>query len=47
MNTRVYGAQKFKNLIIYSMGGHTNSIVGAFFDYNSLDVSFSFIIKKW
>ncbi len=42
MNTRVYGAQKFKNLIIYSMGGHTNSIVGSFFDYNSLDVSFLF-----
>lgn len=40
MNTRVYGAEKFSNLIIYSMGGHTDSIVASFFDYQSLDVSF-------
>ena len=40
MNTRVYGAQKYKNLIIYSMGGHTDSIVNAFFEDKSLDVSF-------
>ena len=40
MNTRVYGAQKFKNLIIYSIGGHTDSIVNAFFEDQSLDVSF-------
>ena len=40
MNTRVYGAQRFENLVIYSLGGHTDSIVGAFFENNSLDVSF-------
>ena len=40
MNTRIYGAQKFKNLVIYSMGGHTDSIVNSFFEHNSLDVSF-------
>jgi periodic tryptophan protein 2 len=40
MNTRVYGAEKFTNLIIYSMGGHTDSIVNAFFEHDSLDVSF-------
>lgn len=40
MNTRVYGAQKFKNLIVFSMGGHRDEIVNAFFEHNSLDVSF-------
>ena len=38
MNTRIYGAKKFKNLIIYSIGGHTDSIVGSFFENNSLDI---------
>ena len=41
MNTRVYGTQKFRNLIVYSMSGHTDVIVGAFFELNSLDVSFA------
>ena len=40
MNTRIYGAQKFKNLIIYSMAGHSDTIVKSFFEHNSLDVSF-------
>ena len=40
MNTRVYGAEKFENLIIYSMGGHRDAIVGCFFEEDSLDVSF-------
>jgi len=39
MNTRVYGAQRFTNLIIYSMGGHNNQIIGSYFEENSLDVS--------
>ncbi|KAK2164936.1 hypothetical protein LSH36_57g02051 [Paralvinella palmiformis] len=38
MNTRVYGAERFKNLIINSLGGHTDSIVAAFFEHDSLDV---------
>lgn len=38
MNTRVYGSEKYKNLIIYSLGGHTDSIINAFFEEDSLDV---------
>ncbi|CAC5425132.1 PWP2 [Mytilus coruscus] len=38
MNTRVYGAQHFKNLVVYSMGGHRDAIVGSFFEANSLDL---------
>ena len=40
MNTRMYGTQRFANLIVYSVGGHTHSVVGAFFEKDSLDVSF-------
>ena len=40
MTTRVYGAARYSNLIIYSLGGHTDSIVNAFFEDESLDVSF-------
>lgn len=40
MNTRVFGAQRFSNLIVYSVGGHNDQIVGAYFEQNSLDVSF-------
>ena len=39
MNTRIFGAERFANLIIYSVGGHNGPIVGAFFEHNSLDVS--------
>jgi len=38
-STHVYGAEKFENLIIYSMGGHLDVIVGSFFENDSLDVS--------
>ncbi|XP_074651858.1 periodic tryptophan protein 2 homolog [Tubulanus polymorphus] len=38
MNTRVYGAQPFRNLIIYSIGGHSDAIVGTFFEADSLDL---------
>ncbi|XP_053398750.1 periodic tryptophan protein 2 homolog [Mercenaria mercenaria] len=38
MNTRVYGAQHFSNLIVYSIGGHNDEIVGAYFEQNSLDL---------
>ena len=40
MNTRVYGAQKYSNLVVYSLGGHSNQVVGAYFERDSLDVSF-------
>ena len=39
MNTRVYGAQRFTNLVIHSVGGHSHQIVGAYFEKDSLDVS--------
>lgn len=38
MNTRVYGAQHFSNLIMYSFGGHNDQIIGAYFEQNSLDL---------
>ncbi|XP_013385709.1 periodic tryptophan protein 2 homolog [Lingula anatina] len=38
MNTRVYGAERFANLVVYSLGGHSNSIVAAFFEEESLDM---------
>ncbi|KAJ8297862.1 hypothetical protein KUTeg_024393 [Tegillarca granosa] len=37
MNTRVYGTQRFTNLTVYSVGGHTDAIVGSFFEADSLD----------
>ncbi|XP_064636474.1 periodic tryptophan protein 2 homolog [Lineus longissimus] len=37
MNSRVYGSQRFENLIVYSVGGHSQAMVGAFFEENSLD----------
>ena len=41
MNTRIFGAKHYSNLIVYSLGGHTDSIVNAFFERDSLDVSFT------
>ncbi|XP_071088666.1 periodic tryptophan protein 2 homolog [Haliotis cracherodii] len=38
MNTRVFGVERFSNLVMYSMGGHTDIIVNAFFGKNSLDL---------
>jgi periodic tryptophan protein 2 len=40
MNTRVYGSERYNNLIAYTIGGHADTIVGAFFEKNSLGVSF-------
>ena len=37
--TRVFAAQRFRNLIVYSLSTHKDSIVGAFFEENSLNVS--------
>lgn len=47
MNTRVYGAQHFKNLVVYSMGGHRDAIVGSFFEADSLDVSFVYKLYSY
>lgn len=39
MNTRIYGTEPYNNLIVYSIGGHADAIVGAFFEKDSLNVS--------
>ncbi|CAK8686566.1 unnamed protein product [Clavelina lepadiformis] len=38
MNTRVYAAIKCDNLIVYSLGGHKDEIVGCYFEKESLDL---------
>lgn len=38
MSTRVHSTDFFKNLTCYVLGGHSESIVGCFFDKNSLDL---------
>ncbi|KAI0226931.1 Periodic tryptophan-like protein 2 [Lamellibrachia satsuma] len=38
MNTKIFGAEHYTNLIVYSLGGHTDSIVNAFFERDSLDL---------
>lgn len=40
MSTWVFGAERWTNLIYYSLGGHKDVIVGCFFEKDSLDVSF-------
>lgn len=40
MSTWVFGAERWENLIYYSLGGHKDVIVGCFFEKDSLDVSF-------
>lgn len=39
MSTWVFGAERWSNLIYYSLGGHKDMIVGCFFEKDSLDVS--------
>lgn len=38
-STWVFGAQRWENLIYYSLGGHKDVVVGCFFEKDSLDVS--------
>ncbi|PVD35256.1 hypothetical protein C0Q70_06537 [Pomacea canaliculata] len=38
MLTHVFAIKSYKNLLAYSMGGHIDAIVGAFFEHNSMDV---------
>lgn len=42
MTTRVYGTEPYNNLIVNSIGGHNGAVVGAFFEKDSLDVSFTY-----
>lgn len=39
MSTWVFGAERWANLIYYSLGGHKDALVGCFFEKDSLDVS--------
>ncbi|KAJ9599045.1 hypothetical protein L9F63_010502, partial [Diploptera punctata] len=39
MSTKLYGMEKFANFRTYSLGSHTDSIVGCFFEKNSLDLT--------
>ena len=39
MSTWVFGAERWSNLIYYSLGGHKDVVVGCFFQKDSLDVS--------
>lgn len=41
MSTWVFGAERWANLIYYSLGGHKDVMVGCFFEKDSLDVSVS------
>lgn len=38
MSTWVFGAERWANLIYYSLGGHKDVVVGCFFEKDSLDV---------
>ncbi|XP_014678751.1 PREDICTED: periodic tryptophan protein 2 homolog [Priapulus caudatus] len=38
MNTRVHAARHFSNLVVYGLGGHSDAMVGCFFEENSLDL---------
>lgn len=38
MTTWIFGAERWANLIYYSLGGHKDIIVGCFFEKNSLDM---------
>lgn len=47
MNTRVYGTEPYNNLIVNSIGGHSGAIIGAFFEKDSLNVSFIYFTKLY
>lgn len=38
--TWIFGAERWANLIYYSIGGHKDIIVGCYFEKDSLDVGF-------
>ncbi|GFT41304.1 periodic tryptophan protein 2 homolog [Nephila pilipes] len=38
MTTKVYALTPYKNFSYYTLGGHTNSIIGCFFEENSLNI---------
>ena len=39
MNTRVFAATKLEQLVVYTLGGHKDCVVAAFFEEGSLNVS--------
>ncbi|GFR04401.1 periodic tryptophan protein 2 homolog [Trichonephila clavata] len=38
MTTKIYALTPFENLSIYSLGGHTDSVIGCFFEENSFNL---------
>lgn len=38
MSVRVYGVERFKNLVVYTLTGHGDAVVGTFFLKDSLDL---------
>lgn len=44
MSTWVFGAERWANLIYYSLGGHKDIVVGCFFEKDSLDVGLLLLI---
>lgn len=38
-STKIYGVDLYENFRPFLLGGHTDAIVGCFFDENSLDVN--------
>lgn len=47
MSTWVFGAERWENLIYYSLGGHKDVMVGCFFEKDSLDVSVTLKGQMW
>jgi periodic tryptophan protein 2 len=45
MSSRIHACDFFKNWTVYALGGHSESIVGCFFEKDSLNVTILFIIK--
>lgn len=44
-STWVFGAERWANLIYYSLGGHKDVMVGCFFEKDSLDVSLRLVTR--
>lgn len=44
-STWVFGAERWTNLIYYSLGGHKDVMVGCFFEKDSLDVSLRLVTR--
>ena len=45
MSSRVHATDFYKNLTVYALGGHSETIVGCFFEKDSLNVNDTFFIN--